>query len=88
MIIPIRCFTCNQIIANKWTKYQEKIQEEYLKNNVEYVTIIGGGDLMTLREVMKYKTIKKVFMLELNQEIVTLCKEYFDQHLQGNNLQA
>jgi DNA-directed RNA polymerase subunit N (RpoN/RPB10) len=21
MIIPIRCFTCNKIIANKWQKY-------------------------------------------------------------------
>jgi|TARA_B110000483_G_C18203238_1_gene546289 DNA-directed RNA polymerase subunit N (RpoN/RPB10) len=34
MIIPIRCFTCNQIIANKWNKYQEKIQEQYLKEDV------------------------------------------------------
>ena len=34
MIIPIRYFTCNQIIANKWNKYQEKIQEQYLKEDV------------------------------------------------------
>ena len=34
MITPIRCFTCNQIIANKWNKYQEKIQEQYLKEDV------------------------------------------------------
>ena len=34
MIIPIRCFTCNQIIANKWNKYQEKIQEEYIKEDI------------------------------------------------------
>ena len=34
MIIPIRCFICNQIIANKWNKYQEKIQEQYLKEDV------------------------------------------------------
>lgn len=34
MIIPIRCFTCNQIIANKWNKYQEKIQEQYLKEDI------------------------------------------------------
>lgn len=36
MIIPIRCFTCNQIIANKWKKYEEKVQEEYLKNDVTH----------------------------------------------------
>jgi len=34
MIIPIRCFTCNQIIADKWNKYQEKIQEQYLKEDI------------------------------------------------------
>lgn len=34
MIIPIRCFTCNQVVANKWTAYKKKVQEEYLKENV------------------------------------------------------
>ena len=34
---------------------------------------------MTLREIMKYKTIKKVFILELNKEIVELCQEHFDE---------
>ena len=34
MIIPIRCFTCNQVIANKWNIYQKKIQEEYIKEDV------------------------------------------------------
>ena len=51
----------------------------YLRNNIENVVIVGGGDLMTLREVMKYKTLKKVFMLELSEEIVELCKEHFQQ---------
>lgn len=34
MIIPIRCFTCNQIIADKWNKYQEKVQEEFIKQDI------------------------------------------------------
>ncbi len=34
MIIPIRCFTCNQMIANKWNIYQKKVQEEYIKEDV------------------------------------------------------
>ena len=34
MIIPIRCFTCNQVIANKWNIYQKKVQEEYIKEDV------------------------------------------------------
>lgn len=23
MIIPIRCFTCNKVVANKWNEYNE-----------------------------------------------------------------
>lgn len=34
MIIPVRCFTCNQVLAHKWEAYQKKIQENYLKDNV------------------------------------------------------
>ena len=25
MIIPIRCFTCGKVIANKWTTYYDRI---------------------------------------------------------------
>ena len=80
-----KCLVINneiQLCEKKEYVYHEMLVHfptQYLKNNIEYVTIIGGGDLMTLREVMKYKTIKKVFMLELNEEIVKLCKEYFNQ---------
>ena len=27
MIIPIRCYTCNRIVAGKWTKYVERVRE-------------------------------------------------------------
>jgi DNA-directed RNA polymerase I, II, and III subunit RPABC5 len=32
MIIPICCFGCGKIIAHQWNKYNNLIQEEYLKN--------------------------------------------------------
>ena len=34
MIIPVRCFTCNKVIAHLWEEYQKKIQEEYLKDDI------------------------------------------------------
>lgn len=34
MIIPVRCFTCNQVIAQLWEKYQEQIQIQYIKDNI------------------------------------------------------
>jgi DNA-directed RNA polymerase I, II, and III subunit RPABC5 len=27
MIIPIRCFTCGKVLADKWRYYQEKVKE-------------------------------------------------------------
>lgn len=51
----------------------------YLPNQIKNVVIIGGGDLMTLREIMRYYTIENVFMLELDKTIVDLCEEYFNQ---------
>jgi DNA-directed RNA polymerase subunit N (RpoN/RPB10) len=27
MIIPVRCFTCGKVLANKWITYQEKLNE-------------------------------------------------------------
>ena len=26
VLIPIRCFSCNKVIANKWERYQEDIK--------------------------------------------------------------
>jgi DNA-directed RNA polymerase subunit N len=27
MIIPIRCFTCGKVLADKWRYYQERVEE-------------------------------------------------------------
>lgn len=27
MIIPIRCFTCGKVLANKWNCYKQKVDE-------------------------------------------------------------
>ena len=26
MIIPVRCFSCNSVIGNKWTKYNDMLR--------------------------------------------------------------
>lgn len=34
MLIPIRCFTCGKVLANKWDEYQKRAQklDEQAKN--------------------------------------------------------
>ena len=33
MIIPVRCFTCNKVIGDKWEKYQELIKHSYTQTD-------------------------------------------------------
>jgi DNA-directed RNA polymerase I, II, and III subunit RPABC5 len=28
MIIPIRCFTCGKVLANKWNEYERLLEEQ------------------------------------------------------------
>ena len=35
MIIPIRCFTCNKVIADLWDEYLNKIQMSYIDEDIK-----------------------------------------------------
>ena len=67
-----------QLCNNDEHEYHELIVHypASFKKSIENVLIIGGGDCMTLREVMKYKTIKNVYMLELDENVVLTSKKY------------
>ncbi|CAL4321142.1 Polyamine aminopropyltransferase [Buchnera aphidicola (Protaphis terricola)] len=47
---------------------------------VKDVLIIGGGDGGTLREVCKHKNISNITMVEIDINIINLCKKYFPNH--------
>ena len=34
MIIPVRCFTCNKVIAHLWEEYLNRIQLEYIEEDI------------------------------------------------------
>ncbi len=35
MIIPVKCFTCGKVLADKYIYYQKKVADIKLKNNEE-----------------------------------------------------
>lgn len=43
---------------------------------IEKVLVIGAGDGGTVRELLRYKTIKHIDMVEIDEEVVKVCKEY------------
>ena len=78
-----KCLLLNnepQLCNNDEKEYHEIIVHfpSYYLKNIENALIIGGGDCMTLREVMKYPTIKRVDMLELDKQVISVSKKFFN----------
>ena len=48
------------------------------------VFIGGGGEGGTLREVLAHKSVDRVTMLDIDREVVELCRRYLPQHHQGS----
>ena len=44
--------------------------------NIKKVLIIGGGDGGTAREILRYASIEKVDMIEIDERVVRLCQKY------------
>jgi len=55
-----------------------------LHPNPETVFIAGGGEGATLREVLAHKTVKKVVMVDIDAEVIDICKVLLPAHHQGS----
>ena len=51
--------------------------------NVSSVLIVGGGDGGMLREVLKYKHVQSVVLVEIDGEVAGFCRKYLPDHSQG-----
>ncbi|WP_044408609.1 polyamine aminopropyltransferase [Thiomicrospira microaerophila] len=51
--------------------------------NPKSVLIIGGGDGGILREVLKHASVETVTMVEIDAQVVEMCKTYLPNHSQG-----
>jgi len=50
-----------------------------VKSDAKRVLVIGAGDGGTIRELVKYSTIESIDMVEIDKEVVKVCKEYLPQ---------
>ena len=51
--------------------------------NPETVFIAGGGEGATLREALRHKTVKKAVMVEIDDQVTALSRQYLPAHSQG-----
>ena len=77
-----RVFTLDGIIMS--TEKDEFIYHEMITHvamavnpKIKKVLVIGGGDGGTVRELVKYKNILFINMVEIDELVVDLCKKYF-----------
>jgi spermidine synthase len=48
----------------------------FAHENPKRVAVIGGGEGATLREVLKHKTVETAIMVEIDEVMVQVCKQY------------
>jgi spermidine synthase len=51
--------------------------------NPETVFIAGGGEGATLREALAHNTVKRVVMVDLDGEVVDICRRFLPNHHRG-----
>ncbi|MFQ5898154.1 MAG: polyamine aminopropyltransferase [Candidatus Methylomirabilia bacterium] len=49
----------------------------------ERAMVIGGGEGATLREILRYPTIRRALMVDIDEEVVEACKQHLPEMHQG-----
>jgi spermidine synthase len=43
----------------------------------KHIAVIGGGDGGVIREVLKHRTVEKVYFIEIDEEVIRISKKFF-----------
>ncbi len=80
-----KILSLNNIIQS--TEYDEFIYHEmitlipiYSHPNPKKILIIGGGDCGCIREIIKFKNIKSITLVEIDKEVLKCSKKYLFKH--------
>ena len=79
MIIPVKCFTCGMVIANKYRFYQEQVRKKKLakKGNGESIDV---DKVLYLTKEFAEKTPEGEVLDELNMKKMC-CRRHFLTHV-------
>lgn len=79
MIIPVKCFTCGMVIANKYRYYQEQVRKKKFakKENKESIDI---DKVLYLTKEFVDKTPEGEVLDELNMKKMC-CRRHFLTHV-------
>jgi DNA-directed RNA polymerase subunit N (RpoN/RPB10) len=74
MIIPIKCFTCGFVIADKYRYYKTEVREKKLKNPDNIKTVLY------LTKEFRDKTIEGIVLDEIGIKRMC-CRRHFLTHV-------
>ena len=86
------CFGRSLVLDNKTqsTEVDEFVYHESLVHPVMAahdqpvdVFVAGGGEGATIREALSYGSVRRVVMVDIDAEVVELCREHLPNHHQG-----
>jgi len=88
---PDRVIYLDEIVQSRYFgegEYHEALVHPALfaHGHPKRVAIIGGGEGATLREVLKHKTVEKVTMVEIDEVMVNVSKQYLPEWSDCSNL--
>ncbi|MGL5354542.1 MAG: polyamine aminopropyltransferase [Clostridium sp.] len=76
------------LVIDNWTMVTEKDEFIYhemithvamaTNSNIKNVLVIGAGDGGTVRELTRYKNIENIDMVEIDEEVVNVAREFLD----------
>ena len=91
-IVDAACFGKMLLLDGKTqsTEVDEFVYHEALvqptmiaHSNPKRVFVAGGGEGATIREVLKHKSVTKVVMVDIDEQVIELCKRYLPSFHEG-----
>ncbi len=70
--------------ADEWIYHEALVHPAMMAcSRPAKVAIVGGGEGATLREVLRHRCVEKALMIDLDEELVSLCRKYLPEWSQG-----
>lgn len=70
--------------ADEFVYHEALVQPPMLAHSrPETVFIAGGGEGATLREVLAHDTVKKAVMVDIDAEVIEVCRRFLPEYSQG-----
>ena len=73
---------CFMLTEKKSNQYKETCLSIIYKKRLNNVLIIGGGDFEIVKHLFENKIVKKLNIVEIDQEVISSCKKFFPLNYQ------